>query len=103
MTAGLSETADRVLRGGSWANEARNLHAAIRNRNRAGNRNQNIGFRVCQSGPEHASRNGGSRAGEIQDRPAPGAGRPKRHCPTVPVSLAAHRPVGHSSSPGSRS
>jgi len=99
MTEGFSETADRVLRGGSWANEARNLPAAIRNRNRAGNRNQNIGFRVCRSGPEHASRADGSRAGEIQDRPARSAGRPKPHCPTVPVSRKAHRPVGHSLNP----
>ncbi len=103
MTAGLSESAVRVLRGGAWNNPSRNLHAAIRNRNQAGNRNQNIGFRVCRFCPEHASRNGGSRAGEIQDRPAPGAFRPKRLCPTVPVSLSAHRPVGHSlSSAGPR-
>ncbi len=97
MRLGLFETADRVLRGGSWANQAQNLHAAIRNRNPAGNRNQNIGFRVCWLGPEHASHNGGSRAGKIQDRPASVAGRPKRRCPTVPVSPGAHRPVGRSS------
>ncbi len=96
MRAGLSETADRVLRGGSWANQARNLHAAIRNRNRAGNRNQNIGFRVVvRFRPEHAFHADRSRAGEIQDRPVQSPDRPKRHCPAVPVSHLAHRPAGH--------
>ncbi len=95
MIVGVSESADRVVRGGSWNNPSQNLRAAIRNRNRAGNRNQNIGFRVlCRFRPEHASRAGGSRAGEVRDRPAPGAGRPKRHCPAVPVSHLAHRPAG---------
>ncbi len=57
MSSGLSETAVRVVRGGSWNKPSRNLPAAIRNRNRAGNRNQNLGFRVlCRSRPEHASR-----------------------------------------------
>ena len=37
----------RVLRGGSWNNNARNCRAANRNRNEPGNRNNNIGFRLC--------------------------------------------------------
>jgi len=36
----------RVLRGGSWNNNARNTRAANRNRNQPGNRNNNIGVRV---------------------------------------------------------
>ncbi len=47
-----SETADRVLRGGSWAYQAQSLHAAIRFRYPAGLRVQLIGFRVCWLGPE---------------------------------------------------
>jgi len=44
-----------ALRGGSWANPAQNLAVAIRNRNFARNRNQNIGFRVVLSSfSEHA-------------------------------------------------
>jgi len=36
----------RVLRGGSWNNNPRNLRAANRNRNTPDNRNNNNGFRV---------------------------------------------------------
>ena len=38
----------RVLRGGSWNNNATNLRAAYRNRNEPDNRNNNIGFRVAR-------------------------------------------------------
>ncbi|MEO8496530.1 MAG: SUMF1/EgtB/PvdO family nonheme iron enzyme [Planctomycetota bacterium] len=38
---------NRVVRGGSWNNNARNCRAAYRNRRRPGNRNRNQGFRVC--------------------------------------------------------
>ncbi len=47
-----SDTAGRVLRGGSWANPSRYLRAASRVGVRAGLRSQVFGFRVCQSGPE---------------------------------------------------
>lgn len=36
----------RVVRGGSWNNNPRNLRAANRNRNTTENRNNNLGFRV---------------------------------------------------------
>lgn len=39
----------RVLRGGSWNNQPRNLRSANRNRNSAGNRNNNNGFRVART------------------------------------------------------
>ena len=39
----------RVLRGGSWNNKPGNLRAANRNRNTAGNRNNNNGFRVART------------------------------------------------------
>ena len=38
----------RVLRGGSFDNDTRNLRAANRNRNVPGNRNSNIGFRCVR-------------------------------------------------------
>ena len=46
----------RVLRGGSWINEARNLRSAYRNHRDPGNRNHNIGFRLAL-----ARRDGGYR------------------------------------------
>lgn len=44
---------ERVLRGGSWNNKARNSRAAHRNNNSPDNRNNNIGFRVART-PLHA-------------------------------------------------
>ena len=37
---------NRVLRGGSWANDASNCRCAYRNHNDPDNRNDDIGFRV---------------------------------------------------------
>jgi len=44
---GPTEGAQRVLRGGSWNNNASNCRSAYRNRNDPSNRNNNIGFRVA--------------------------------------------------------
>jgi formylglycine-generating enzyme required for sulfatase activity len=38
---------NRVLRGGSWNNNGRNVRSAYRNHNSSGNRNDNIGFRLA--------------------------------------------------------
>ena len=38
----------RVVRGGSWNNDARNVRAANRNANDPGNRNENLGFRLAR-------------------------------------------------------
>lgn len=40
---------NRVLRGGSWGNNAWNCRAAYRNDNHPANRNANIGFRLASS------------------------------------------------------
>jgi len=40
---------DRVLRGGSWINNGRNVRSAYRNRNTPDNRNDNIGLRLAQA------------------------------------------------------
>ncbi|MEW6031221.1 MAG: SUMF1/EgtB/PvdO family nonheme iron enzyme [Chloroflexota bacterium] len=39
----------RVLRGGAFNNNERNVRCAYRNRNNPNNRNNNIGFRVVVS------------------------------------------------------
>ncbi len=42
-----SDGSNRVIRGGSWNNNARNCRAANRNNNDPGNRNNNLGFRLA--------------------------------------------------------
>ena len=37
---------NRVIRGGSWNNNAQNCRSANRNNNDPGNRNNNVGFRL---------------------------------------------------------
>ena len=41
----------RVLRGGSWNNNAKNLRSANRNKNEPDNRNNNVGFRLVNTKP----------------------------------------------------
>ncbi len=43
----ITEGSNRVLRGGSWNNNARNTRSANRNRNYPAERNDNIGFRLA--------------------------------------------------------
>ena len=43
----LRQNSHRVLRGGSWINDASNLRSANRNANHPDNRNHNIGLRLA--------------------------------------------------------
>ena len=74
---------NRVIRGGSFNNEAVNMRSAKRNNNTPGNRNANIGGR-CLS-PLHRLLPSGSRSGGPCTRhwpwtraPGPGRGQPPR-------------------------
>jgi len=40
---------NRVIRGGSWNNDAQNLRSANRNNNDPENRNDNVGFRLVST------------------------------------------------------
>ncbi len=40
---------NRVIRGGSWNNNAQNLRSGNRNNWRPGNRNNNVGFRLVST------------------------------------------------------
>jgi formylglycine-generating enzyme required for sulfatase activity len=46
----------RLLRGGSWNNNANNCRSANRNHNAASNRNNNVGFRLLAVAPSTPSR-----------------------------------------------
>jgi formylglycine-generating enzyme required for sulfatase activity len=45
----LLKNVNRVLRGGSWNNNGRNVRSANRNGNDPGNRNHNIGLRLSRA------------------------------------------------------
>ena len=47
--AAIKRAENRVNRGGSWNNDARNCRSAYRNNAHPGNRNNNLGFRVSSS------------------------------------------------------
>jgi formylglycine-generating enzyme required for sulfatase activity len=49
---------NRVLRGGSWNNNAQNCRSANRNNNTPANRNNNTGFRLVSSQPMSTSDDG---------------------------------------------
>ena len=52
LAAGRTQTRrGRVLRGGSWINNGRNLRSAYRNHNAPDNRNDNIGLRLAGALP----------------------------------------------------
>jgi len=42
---------DRVVRGGSWNNDARNVRCAARNAIHPADRNDNVGFRLARAQP----------------------------------------------------
>jgi Sulfatase-modifying factor enzyme 1 len=56
-------SAHRVIRGGSWNNDAQNVRAAYRNHNEPANRNNNLGFRCAELTTEPDS--------SLLNRPAP--------------------------------
>ena len=66
--AGAWPSPERVVRGGSWNNNPRNLRAANRNRNTTGNRNNNSGFRVARTlkGRNHRRHGADGRALSVQ-------------------------------------
>ena len=49
MEAGREGSAHRVIRGGSWTDDARNVRAASRNHNEPADRNDNLGFRCARA------------------------------------------------------
>ena len=91
MEAGREGAANRVIRGGSWNDDARNVRSACRNDDDPANRNDNVGFRCAQvrgwvgdlaleqaglhGDDGHRNCDGGRRAGRGEDR-VPNARRP---------------------------
>jgi hypothetical protein len=60
----------RVVRGGSWNTEPRNLRSANRNRNEPDNRNNNLGFRPASTlaRPSRTVHGPGGSAPSVQGR-----------------------------------
>lgn len=47
---------NRVIRGGSWNNDARNLRSANRNNDEPSNRNNDLGFRLVSTKKKEKAR-----------------------------------------------
>jgi hypothetical protein len=58
LPTGQAGKRSRVLRGGSYNNNASNARCAARNRNNPNNQWNNNGFRVCLVGASHVTRFG---------------------------------------------
>ena len=69
VDGGSKTGAGRVIRGGSWNDNARNCRCAYRNQNTPDNRNENLGFRCARA----QRRTGRSEPEQI---PLPGGGLP---------------------------
>ena len=76
---GLTDPCRRMVRGGSWNNNAENQRPGARNRNHTDNRNNNNGFRVAIT-PHSRSRRGHGRAGRTRERPGPVMMSRRRRC-----------------------
>ena len=75
--------ARRVVRGGSYWNNARNCRSAYRNANEPGNRDRNLGFRLASAHPRAESA-----ADPALVAPPAVAGR----CPRLRVSVGGWMP-----------
>jgi len=74
---------DRVLRGGSWINNRRNLRSAYRNHDLPDNRNHNIGLRLAgafSTGPDQAGGSKNQRSVPFRRGPCRGGQTPGRRC-----------------------
>ena len=89
---GLGRRGNRVLRGGSWNNNARNTRTANRNRNTPDNRDNNNGFRVVSSGVSTSRVAGIARP----SWPEPAGSRIVRACRSAVHRAAPSRRVRHS-------
>jgi hypothetical protein len=77
---------NRVIRGGSWNNDARNCRSAYRNNDAPGNRNDNLGFRLLSTGLSRRGRfTDLLRVLQAMSRPSSCAGRwpDKQPCPAA--------------------
>ncbi len=96
---GVATGANRVVRGGSWNNHARNCRCAYRNRNAPDNRNNNLGFRCARahdrtgrSGPEQTALPGAACSASKRKAPGvpvvrtSGAANPRRAAVSYPAS-----------------
>lgn len=73
LGAGRTQTKrGRVLRGGSWNNNGRNLRSAYRNHNSPDNRNHNIGLRLAGA---LSTAGGSTNQRPVRLRPQPAGGQ----------------------------
>ena len=100
---------NRVQRGGSWNNNARNCRSANRDNDNPSNDNDNNGFRLCCSAapqePESPAVHGAARLGKTDEHPRPRAAsrqNAERRAGLLPEQVAVRASAGETDFNGKR-
>ena len=91
---------NRVIRGGSWNNDAHNCRSAYRNNNRPDNRNHNLSFRLSSSRQRPDAARPRMRRQRQRPHPMPRTRSPSKQGTNRTCPAAVGRPRGSNTAAG---